>query len=129
MSQSEAKSRFDFCNTPYARTALVTGSSPNRSPSNRLSAEWRPNDRFSLRLAGDLANDNSNARHGHREAAGSGLATGETVLGRLGAGTFKPVRAERTSLSGAPIETLDCAAGVTISVAPRAWTRVVIYPA
>jgi iron complex outermembrane receptor protein len=63
-------------------TNLFTGAQSYNKDVNayRLSAEWRPNDRFSLRLAGDLVNDNSNARHGHREAPGSGLTAAETVL-------------------------------------------------
>ena len=43
----------------------------------RVSAEWRPSDVLSFRLAGDYVDDNSNAKHGHREALGEGLATGD----------------------------------------------------
>jgi iron complex outermembrane receptor protein len=46
----------------------------------RGSLEWTPSDRVFVRLAGDVLNDDSNPRHGHREAPGSGLATGEGVL-------------------------------------------------
>lgn len=46
----------------------------------RLSLEWDPTDAFSVRLAWDRTVDNSNARHGHREAAGSGLTAGQTPL-------------------------------------------------
>lgn len=46
----------------------------------RLSAEWTPGDSLFFRLSGEFVDDESNAKHGHREAAGSGLATGESVL-------------------------------------------------
>jgi len=69
------------------------------------------------------------------EPEGNGVAltllnpSDETVEGRLGPADFRPVRANRTTLAGAPLEALDCANGVTISVGPRAWTRLAIYPA
>ena len=46
----------------------------------RFSAEWRPTDALLFRLATDWVQDNSNARHGHREAPGAGLTAGEPVL-------------------------------------------------
>lgn len=46
----------------------------------RGSVEWTPSDAWFVRLSGDVLKDDSNARHGHREAPGLGLATGETVL-------------------------------------------------
>jgi len=46
----------------------------------RASAEWNPSETFSLRLAADRVVDGSNAKHGHREAPGSGLATGDPVF-------------------------------------------------
>jgi iron complex outermembrane receptor protein len=46
----------------------------------RFSAEWRPSDAVLFRLAADWVQDNSNARHGHREAPGAGLSAGEGVL-------------------------------------------------
>lgn len=46
----------------------------------RGSLEWTPSDSLFVRIAGDVLNDDSNPRHGHREAPGSGLATGEGVL-------------------------------------------------
>ena len=45
----------------------------------RLSAEWRPAEGVLLRLAGDYLTDDSNAKHGHREAPGLGLAAGDPV--------------------------------------------------
>ncbi len=45
----------------------------------RLSAEWRPTEGVLLRLAGDYLTDDSNAKHGHREAPGLGLAAGDPV--------------------------------------------------
>lgn len=32
----------------------------------RISAEWAPTDAFNLRIAADMSEDNSNAKHGHR---------------------------------------------------------------
>lgn len=46
----------------------------------RGSLEWKPADSVFIRIAGDILNDDSNARHGHREAPGSGLSLGESVL-------------------------------------------------
>jgi iron complex outermembrane receptor protein len=46
----------------------------------RVSAEWTPSENLFFRLAGDVLNDDSAPRHGHREAPGLGLATGEGVL-------------------------------------------------
>jgi len=46
----------------------------------RLTAEWTPAEGLFFRLSGDLLNDDSNARHGHREVPGAGLAAGEVVL-------------------------------------------------
>jgi iron complex outermembrane recepter protein len=41
--------------------------------------EWQPSDAVSVRLAGDYLEDNSNARHGHREAPRAGLAAGQQM--------------------------------------------------
>jgi len=46
----------------------------------RLSAEWNPTDTVNVRLATDFINDNSPAKHGHREVPGLGLTAGEVVL-------------------------------------------------
>jgi len=46
----------------------------------RVSAEWRPTDDVSAVLAADYVDDNSPAKHGHREAPGAGLTAGEVVL-------------------------------------------------
>lgn len=46
----------------------------------RLSVEFTPTDKLFFRLAYDKVTDNSNPKHGHREVAGSGLATGYGVL-------------------------------------------------
>jgi iron complex outermembrane receptor protein len=69
----------------------------------RVSAEWRPTNRLSLRFAADDLQDDSNARHGHREVPGSGLTTGEVVLPdlydtRAGLGDKNEVSAEGFSL-------------------------------
>jgi iron complex outermembrane receptor protein len=46
----------------------------------RATVEWKPVDDVMVRLSGDSLDDGSNARHGHREAPGSGLAAGQAVL-------------------------------------------------
>jgi iron complex outermembrane receptor protein len=46
----------------------------------RLSAEWTPGDSVSVRIAADHVQDDSPAKHGHREIAGAGLTAGEVVL-------------------------------------------------
>jgi iron complex outermembrane receptor protein len=45
----------------------------------RLSAEWNPSDSFSARIAADRVEDGSNAKHGHREAPGAGLAAADPI--------------------------------------------------
>jgi hypothetical protein len=69
------------------------------------------------------------------EAEGTGVAltllnpSEETVEARIGAGTFSPASASRTSLSGETLEALPCESGtVRLSVAPRAWTRLALKP-
>ena len=69
------------------------------------------------------------------EADGNGVALtllnpgGDTVEARIGAGTLKPAKANRTTLSGEVLEALPVNGKVQFTVAPRAWTRVAIYPA
>lgn len=46
----------------------------------RATAEWTPSDTLFFRLSGDLLDDESNVKHGHREAPGLGLSAGEQVL-------------------------------------------------
>jgi iron complex outermembrane receptor protein len=46
----------------------------------RLSADWRPSEDFSVRIAADRVIDDSPAKHGHREVPGAGLTAGEVVL-------------------------------------------------
>jgi|APFre7841882724_1041349.scaffolds.fasta_scaffold01633_5 iron complex outermembrane receptor protein len=72
----------------------------------RMSAEWNPTDTLSFRLAGDYVEDNSDAKHGHREAPGLGLAAGEVVLPdvfdtRGGIGEDNRVRNQGVSLTAA----------------------------
>lgn len=71
----------------------------------RATAEWRPAEGLLFRLSGDYLEDNSNARHGHREVPGSGLATGQTVLSNVydnnaGMGDDNKVTTKGTSLLG-----------------------------
>jgi iron complex outermembrane receptor protein len=58
-------------------TNLTTGAEHyNRDIlAGRISLEYQPNDQLFLRLAYDRIDDDSNARHGHREVVGQGLAT------------------------------------------------------
>lgn len=69
------------------------------------------------------------------EVDGNGVALtllnpgGDTVEARIGAGTLKPAKANRTTLSGEVLEALPVNGKVQFTVAPRAWTRVAIYPA
>jgi iron complex outermembrane recepter protein len=70
----------------------------------RLSAEWHPNDALQFRLAGDYVDDNSDAKHGHREAPGLGLSAGEVVLNnvydtRAGIGSKNEVTTQGVSLT------------------------------
>ena len=52
----------------------------------------------------------------------------ESVTAKVGAGTMRPARAERASLAGETIEALACKDSVvTIPVAPRSWTRIVLH--
>ena len=72
----------------------------------RMSAEWNPTDTLSFRLAADYVEDNSDAKHGHREAPGLGLAAGEVVLPdvfdtRAGIGDDNLVRNQGVSLTAA----------------------------
>jgi iron complex outermembrane receptor protein len=69
----------------------------------RASAEWRPTDNLFFRVAADLVDDKSDAKHGHREAPGMGLTAGEVVLPdvydtRAGIGSDNDVKSEGVSL-------------------------------
>jgi hypothetical protein len=49
------------------------------------------------------------------------------VTAKIGAGSFKPTKADRTPLSGAAGEALPVSDGaVSFTVAPRAWTRIAL---
>ncbi len=72
----------------------------------RMSADWNPMDTLSFRLAADYIEDNSPAKHGHREAPGLGLSAGEVVLPdvydtRAGIGDDNKVRNQGISLTAA----------------------------
>lgn len=69
----------------------------------RFGLEWRPNADWFVRLSADRVDDDSNARHGHREAPGQGLATGEGILANVydtrgGIGDDNSVKTEGVSL-------------------------------
>jgi iron complex outermembrane receptor protein len=71
----------------------------------RFTAEFAPNDSVFFRLAGDWLDDDSNAKHGHREAAGLGLAAGELPLDNIydtrgGIGDDNSVETRGVSLLG-----------------------------
>lgn len=63
----------------------------------RVSAEWTPTDSLFFRLAGDIVQDNSNARHGHRELAPIPDDAYDT---QAGAGDRNRVEARGVSLTG-----------------------------
>ncbi len=71
----------------------------------RFTAELAPSEAVFFRLAGDWLDDDSNAKHGHREAAGLGLAAGELPLTdiydtRGGIGDDNSVETQGVSLLG-----------------------------
>lgn len=63
----------------------------------RISVEWAPSDRLFFRLAADAVNDDSNARHGHREVAPSPADVYDT---RAGAGDTNSVETRGVSFTG-----------------------------
>jgi iron complex outermembrane receptor protein len=63
----------------------------------RASAEWTPTDNLFFRLAGDLTNDDSNARHGHRQVAPIPADPYDT---NAGAGDHNRVQTKGVSLTG-----------------------------
>jgi iron complex outermembrane receptor protein len=87
-------------------TNLFTGAEHyNREVlAGRLSVEYAPNQAFFARLAYERVEDDSNARHGHRERPGQGLATvgGEVIPNRYdtraGLGDDNSVSTEMISL-------------------------------
>jgi iron complex outermembrane recepter protein len=71
----------------------------------RVSAEWEPNSSLFFRLAYDTVQDDSNAKHGHREAPGAGLTTGVPILANVydtdaGIGSANSVENSGLSLTG-----------------------------
>jgi iron complex outermembrane receptor protein len=75
----------------------------------RATIEWSPTDALFFRLSGDLVNDNSNPRHGHREVqalntVGAPIAGGAPPAGVYdtfaGAGDFNRVETRGVSLLG-----------------------------
>ncbi len=71
----------------------------------RLSAELTPNENWFFRLSYDKVVDNSNAKHGHREAAGAGLTAAAVILPNIydtdaGIGSANKVENEGLSLTG-----------------------------
>lgn len=68
----------------------------------RLSAEWSPTDSFNVRVAGDLTQDDSNAKHGHRllpSADGSLPVTDSEYDTRAGIGDNNEVETRGVSLT------------------------------
>ncbi len=63
----------------------------------RASAEWTPSDSLFFRLAGDIVNDDSNARHGHRQVAPSPSDPYDT---NAGAGDKNKVQTRGLSFTG-----------------------------
>jgi iron complex outermembrane receptor protein len=72
----------------------------------RVSAEWNPSDALSVRLAADRVEDDSPAKHGHRELPGLGLAVNDPVPSDIydtyaGLGDENRVMTEGVSLTAA----------------------------
>ncbi|WP_416877136.1 TonB-dependent receptor [Litorimonas sp.] len=68
----------------------------------RLSAEWSPSDSFNVRIAGDLTQDDSNAKHGHRllpSADGTLPVTDSEYDTRAGIGDNNEVETRGVSLT------------------------------
>jgi iron complex outermembrane receptor protein len=66
----------------------------------RVSAEWAPTDAFNLRIAADMTNDNSNAKHGHRllpSANGTISVTSDEYDTRAGVGDDNEVKTKGVS--------------------------------
>lgn len=71
----------------------------------RLSAEFTPSEQWFFRLSYDKVVDNSNAKHGHREAAGAGLTAAAVILPNIydtdaGIGSANRVENEGLSFTG-----------------------------
>lgn len=69
----------------------------------RVSAEWAPSDAVNFRLAADMTDDDSNAKHGHRllpSADGSLPVTDNEYDTRGGAGDRNQVKTKGISLTG-----------------------------
>jgi iron complex outermembrane receptor protein len=88
-------------------TNLTTGAEEYNKDVNafRATLEWKPTDDILFRLSGDTLDDESNARHGHREAPGLGLAAGQPVLSnvydnRAGVGDDNSVKSHGGALLG-----------------------------
>lgn len=70
----------------------------------RLSAEWAPTDSFNLRLAADITDDDSNAKHGHRlipSFDGTLAVTDNEYDTRAGIGDDNEVKTKGVSMTAA----------------------------
>jgi len=70
----------------------------------RVSAEWAPTDALNFRLAADMTDDDSNAKHGHRllpSADGTLPVTESEYDTRGGAGDLNEVKTKGVSFTGA----------------------------
>ncbi len=68
----------------------------------RVSAEWSPTESFNLRIAGDMTNDDSNAKHGHRlipSFDGTLPVTSSEYDTRAGAGDLNEVKTKGVSMA------------------------------
>ena len=69
----------------------------------RVSAEWAPTEALNFRIAADMSNDDSNAKHGHRllpSADGTLPVTESEYDTRGGAGDLNEVKTKGVSLTG-----------------------------
>lgn len=128
-------SKYRFTLVPSARRALGTSAQAALAYAQPLAAHvYAGRGPVKGTAASLLQLDLGTALLTRLEAAGDGVALhllnpgDEPVEARVGAGSFRPTRANRTSLSGEPGEALSVNNGSTsFTIAPRAWTRIELH--
>lgn len=128
--------RFRFWLLPGAKQALGTSAQAAVARSQPLAAHlFAERGPVKSAAATLLKTDLRSLLLTRMEPEGNGVALtllnpgAEAVTATIGAGTLKPAKANRTSLSGEIVEALPANGEVKVSVGPRAWTRVAVYPA
>src|SRR5690606_23322491 len=128
-------SKYRFTLVPSGRRALGTSAQAALAYAQPLAAHvYAGRGPVKSTAASLLRLDLGTALLTRLEAAGDGVALhllnpgDEPVEARVGAGSFRPTRANRTSLSGEPGEALSVNNGSTsFTIAPRAWTRIELH--